>query len=75
MYKYSYCGTLDDTENYLSNKICYYIFCIISSKKKEIILSAAIIFGALFIMSKDAKLIRVPLRLPSAFEINRLASQ
>jgi hypothetical protein len=24
VYKYPYCGTLDDTENYLSNKICYY---------------------------------------------------
>lgn len=24
VYKYLYCGRLDDTENYLSNKICYY---------------------------------------------------
>ena len=24
VYKYPYCGTLEDTENYLSNKICFY---------------------------------------------------
>jgi hypothetical protein len=24
VYKYPYCGTLDDIENYLSNKICCY---------------------------------------------------
>jgi hypothetical protein len=33
MYKYPYCGTLDDTENYLSNKICCYT---IRTRKKII---------------------------------------
>lgn len=33
VYKYPYCGTLDDTENYLSNKICCYT---IRTRKKII---------------------------------------
>ena len=46
-------------------------FVLISSKKKEIILLAAIIFGALFVMPIYAKSIVIPVRLPSASEINR----
>jgi hypothetical protein len=33
VYKYPYCGTLDDTEDYLSNKICCYT---IKTRKKFI---------------------------------------
>lgn len=32
VYKYPYCGTLDDTENYLSNKICCYTNGVLSSQ-------------------------------------------
>ena len=55
------------------------IFCTvrdrINSKKKKIILSATIFFVALFIMPTDAKPIGVPVRLPSAPEINRPAPE
>jgi hypothetical protein len=51
------------------------LFILSASKKKEIILSAAIIFGALFVMPTEARPIGVPVRLPSAPEINRPAPQ
>jgi len=55
------------------------IFCTIkdriTSKKKEITLSAAIIFGALLCMPTEARPIGVPGRLPSAPEIHRPAPQ
>ena len=53
------------------------IFCIIRDrinfKKKKIILSAAIIFGGVFLIPADAKSIGIPARLPSTFEFNRPA--
>ena len=90
VYKYPYNGrTEDEIKVFLSDQICEkvvkityrngQIFCTIrdriTSKKKEIILSAAIIFGALFVMPTEAKPIGVPVRLPSAPEINRPAPQ
>lgn len=47
----------------------------ITSKKKKITLSVALIFVTLFGMSKDAQPMRVPSRLPSAAEIHRPAPQ
>ena len=85
VYKYPYNGRIEDEiKVFLSDhfsekvvKITYrngQIFCTIrdriTSKKKEIILSAAIIFGALFLMPTEARSIGVPVRLPSAPEIN-----
>ena len=81
----------DEIKVFLSDQICEQvvkikityrndkIFCTIkdkiTSKKKEIILSAAISFGVLFVMPTEAKPIGVPVRLPSAPEINRPAPQ
>ena len=81
----------DEIKVFLSDQICEQvveityiningqIFCTIrdrlTSKKKEIILSAAIFLGAFFAMPTEAKSIGVPVRLPSAPEINRPAPQ
>ena len=90
VYKYPYNGrTEDEIKIFLSDQICEQvvkityrngqIFCTIkdriTSKKKEIILSATIIFGVLFVMPKEARPIGVSVRLPSAPEINRPATQ
>ena len=90
IYKYPYnASPEDDLKVFLSNIICEQVvkvtyrnsqlFCTIkdkvTSKNKEIILSAAIIFGALFGMPTAAKPIGVPVLLPSAPEINRPASR
>ena len=47
-YKYPYCGTLDDTENYLSNKICCYT---IRTRKKIIKKAKWLIVYGDFILS------------------------
>jgi hypothetical protein len=55
------------------------IFCTIkdriTSKNKEILLSAAIFFGALLVMPTESPAIGVPIRFPSAPEIHRPAPQ
>lgn len=90
IYKYPYnARTEDEIKIFLFDQICEkvvkityrngQIFCIIkdrvTSKNKEIILSAAIIFGALLGMPTESRSIGVPPRLPSAPEINRPATQ
>ena len=90
IYKYPYNVRIEDEiKVFLSDqigeqviKITYrngQIFCTIkdkiTSKKKEIILSAAVIFGALFGMPREARPIGVSPRLPSAPEISRPAPQ
>ena len=90
VYKFPYNGrTEDEIKIFLSDQICEQvgkityrngqIFCTIrdsiTSKKKEIILSAAIIFGVLFVMPTKSRSIGVPIGFPSAPEINRPAPQ
>ena len=90
IHKYPYNATTqDEIKIFLSDQICEQvvrityrngqIFCTIksriTSKKKEITLSAALIFGALFSMPTEARAIGVPPRLPSATEIHRPALQ
>jgi hypothetical protein len=62
---------------YRNGQICCTIKDRISSKKKEIMFSAAVIFAALLGMPREARSIGigVPPRLPSAPEISRPAPQ
>jgi hypothetical protein len=88
--KYPYNAIIgEENKIFLSDQVCKQvvkityrngqIFCTIkdriTSKKKEIMLSAAVIFGALFGMPREARPIGVPPRLPSAPEISRPAPQ
>jgi len=88
--KYPYNAIIgEENKIFLSDQICEQvvkityrngqIFCTIkdriTSKKKEIMLSAAVIFGALLGMPREARPIGVPIRLPSAPEISRPAPQ
>jgi hypothetical protein len=90
IYKYPYnARTEDEIKVFLSDKICEQvvkvnyrngqIFCTIkdriTSENKEIILSAAILFGVLFAMPYKAEAIGVSPILPSAPEIHRPALQ
>ena len=90
IYKYPYnARTEDEIKVFLSDKICEQvvkvnykngqIFCTvkdrITSQNKEIIFSAAILFGVLFGMPYKAKGIGVSPILPSAPEIHRPARQ
>ena len=90
IHKYPYNATTEDEiKVFLSNQICEQVVRItyrngrilctikdrITSNKKEVTLSAAIIFGALFGMPTEARSIGVPPRLSSAPEINRAAPQ
>lgn len=61
--------------NYKNGQIFIIIKDRINFKKKKIILSAAIIFGGLFLIPEDAKSIGVPARLFSTPEINRPARE
>ena len=86
--KYPYNAIIgEENKIFLSDQVCEEVvkityrngqfFCTIkdriTSKKKEIILSATIIFGAVFGMPREARPIGVPPRLPSAPEISRPA--
>ena len=90
IYKYPYnARTEDEVKVFLSDKICEQvvkvnykngqIFCTIkyriTSQNKEILFSAAILFGVLFSMPYKAKGIGVSPILPSAPEIHRPARQ
>ena len=88
IYKYPYNARIvEETKIFLSDKICEQvvsityrngqIFCTIKDKithkKKEIAVSAALIFGALFGMPKEARPIGFTPIVPSASEIHRAA--
>ena len=90
IHKYPYNSRIEDeTKIFLSDQICEQvvmityrngkIFCTIkdriTSKKKEIAVSAVFIFGALFGMPEEARPIGVPPRVLSAPEIHRPAPQ
>jgi hypothetical protein len=90
IHKYPYNATTEDEiKIFLSDQICEEVVRItyingrilctikdrITSNKKEVTLSAAIIFGPLFGMPTEAESIGVPPRLSSAPEINRQAPQ
>jgi hypothetical protein len=90
IYKYPYnAKTEDEIKIFLSDQICEQvmkitykngqIFCTIkdriTSKNKEILLSAAIFFGALLVMPTESPAIGVPIRFPSAPEIHRPVPQ
>ena len=67
IYKYPYnARTEDEIKVFLSDKICEQV---VTSQNKEIIFSAAILFGVLFGMPYKAKGIGVSPILPSAPEI------
>lgn len=90
IYKYPYNGVIgEETKIFLSDQICRQIvkisyengqiFCTIRDKitcnNKEIILSAAIIFGVSLGMPTKARSIGVPTRFASVPEMNRPAPQ
>ena len=88
IYKYPYnVRPKDEIKIFLSDQICEQvvkvsyqngqIFCTIkdriTSKKKEILFSAAIVFGGVFGMPTEARPIGIPLCSLSALEIHRPA--
>jgi hypothetical protein len=90
IYKYPYNATTEnEIKVFLSDQICEQVVSItyingrilctikdrITSNKKEVTVSAAIIFGALFGMPTEAQSIGVPPKLSSAPEISRQAPQ
>ena len=76
--KYPYNAIIgEENKIFLSDQVCEQVVKItyrITSKKKETMLSAAVIFGALLLPS-EARPIGVPPILPSAPEISRPAPQ
>ena len=77
--KYPYNAIIrEENKIFISDQVCEQVVKItyrITSKKKETMLSAAVIFGALFAMPSQARSIGVPPRLPSAPKISRPAPQ
>jgi hypothetical protein len=84
IYKYPYSALREDEiKIFISDQICEQvmkityrngqIFCTI--KDKEILLSAAIFFGALLVMPTESQAIGVSIKFPSAPEIHRPNSQ